>query len=216
MAGGRFADDHSIRTVVGVSGIVVGLMFVGASCSASQHPAAMGVGGVSAERLTGEGIFLGPPGRLPAGTPKCGPLPVVPTTVIEGATSAATTPASATTEENPAEAAVQGDRANGHAKISANLAAALANANRPLFIGRVDVAAPVLLQLKDLDIYGRCVVATIWAVAMTGREQLSCGPAATGVPTPRSSASCDQPSTVIFFIDAVTGRLIDAPGFGEN
>jgi hypothetical protein len=195
MAGSRFANGHSIRAVLGVGGILAGLAFAGASCSASQPPAAMGVGAISAQRLTGQGIFLGPPGRLPAGTPKCGPLPAVPSTSIEGATTAATASPSATTGENPAEAAVQGDLANGHAKVSSNLAADYANAHRPPFIGRVDTAAPMLLQLKDLDVYGRCVVATVWAVAMTGREQLSCGPAVTGdsTPSPPRPAPNSQP-----------------------
>jgi hypothetical protein len=214
MTGSRFGNGHSIRTVVAVGAIVAGLAFTGASCSASQQPAAMGVGGVSAQRLTGQGIFLGPPGRLPAGTPRCGALPAVATTSIEGAASAATTPVSATTEENPAEAAVRGDPANGRAKVSSSFAATFANAHRPPFTGTVDVGPAVLLQFKDVN--GTCVVATVWAVPLTGLEQLSCGPAVTAGTTPRMSASCASPSTLIFFIDAVTGRLIDAPGFDQD
>ena len=72
----------------------------------------------------------------------------------------------------------------------------------------------MLLQFEDVN--GTCVVATVWGVPIKGREQLSCGSAATADTMAGQSSSCTYPSTVIFFIDAVTGRLIDAPGFGQK
>ena len=70
---------------------------------------------------------------------------------------------------------------------------------------------PDLVQLKD--IYER-IVATAWAVPLTGTAQLSCGPAPSDAGT---TGSCQpSPSTTIVFVDAVTGKLISAPGFNQS
>ena len=75
---------------------------------------------------------------------------------------------------------------------------------------RQPVAQP-LVQIKD--IYA-CIVATAWAVPLSGRTQLSCGPAPTDGAT---TGSCQpSPTKTIVFIDAVTGKLISVPGFSQG
>jgi len=89
------------------------------------------------------------------------------------------------------------------------MAAALAEVGG--FVGPVRAGTPALVQLKDTY---ACIIATAWAVPLTGMAQLSCGPA----PTDRGTTGSCQPSanTTIVFIDAVTGELISAPGFGYS
>ncbi len=182
---------------------VVLLAIVVSACSGGgSKPTAQGVASISADDLAQRGICVGPAGTLPAGVPTC--ADVSPATTTGTGTGHSSTPALGSEQQ-----AVQGDSADGRATVTSRTAIATALAEVGGFVGAVSVGTPALIQLKD--IYA-CIAATAWAVPLTGMAQLSCGPAPTDGGT---TGSCQpSPNTTIVFIDAVTGKLISAPGFG--
>ena len=96
------------------------------------------------------GIYLGPPGKLPAGIPICPD--------VSPATTAGTSPSSSSSTVVGSELlAVQGDPADGKATVTARTAVATALADVGGFVGAVTAKTPTLVQIKD--IYA-CVVAT--------------------------------------------------------
>ena len=184
--------------------VALALGLAATGCTSDHSAAPEGVGGIPAAALAQRGIYLGPPGKLPAGVPKCPNLAPATTLSAGGAVSSVPSPASE-------QQAVQGDPADGRATVAARSAVATALSNNGGFVGTVSAGNPVLVQLKD--IYA-CIVATAWAVPVTGMAQLSCGPA----PTNGAIAGLCQPrpNTAIMFVDAVTGKLISEAGFSGN
>lgn len=177
---------------------------VASGCANHHSTAAEGVGGIAAATLEQRGIYLGRPGKLPSGVPNCQNL--APATTVS--TGISETPVPPVPSE---QQAVQGDPATGRATVSARSAVATASANKGGFVGSVSVRRPVLVQLKD--IYA-CIIATAWAVPVTGTAQLSCGPA----PTNGGTAGLCQPrpTTAIMFVDAVTGKFISQAGLSDS
>jgi len=185
--------------------VVVVLAIVALSCSGGDRErVAEGVGNVSADALAERGIYLGLPGKLPAGILKCPAL--TPATTTGDGTTVPSAP-----HVGAEQQAVHGDPADGRATVSSRSALAAALAKTGGFVGTVNTGTAVLVQFKDIYAY---VVATAWAVPLTGMAQLSCGPAPTDTGT---TASCQpRPNTAIIFVDAVTGQFITEVGFSGN
>jgi hypothetical protein len=202
MSGGRRSRLHHTAAWPIWAAVILLAIVVSACSGGGDKPAARGVANISADDLVQRGIYLGPPGTLPAGASPC--ADVLPATTTGPGTSVSTTPAVGSEQQ-----AVQGDPADGKAKVTSRTAIATSRAEVGGFVGTVRAGTPALVQLKD--IYA-CIVATAWAVPLTGMAQLSCGPVPTHGGTTRSCQP--SPSTTIVFIDAVTGKLISAPGFG--
>ncbi|MHB1929446.1 MAG: hypothetical protein ACYCUG_08520 [Acidimicrobiales bacterium] len=168
-------------------------------------PLAQGVGGISASQLAQRGIYLGPPGEIPAGTPAPPNIPV-PTTVGANNSGSATP----TTELSSERQAVQGDPANGTAKVSSNAALATAKENLGGFVGTVSWGTPVLEQLDN--IYAG-IVATTWVIPVTGTVELSAGPVGTsGAPVTLELVT----QTALVFVDSFTGTFISEEGFSNS
>lgn len=161
-----------------------------------------GVGIISAAAFEQRGIYLGPPGTIPTGVPSS-PNVAPPTTL---GTGSPTTQPAASAEQ----LAVQGDPANGTTTVSATEALTTAQHNLGGFVPPVTWGTPVLVQLDN--IYAS-IVATAWAIPVTGTALLSGGPAAVGgssiTMTPSSS------TTAVVFVDAVTGHFISEEGFSS-
>ena len=187
-----------------MASIVLFVVVVSSCSSGAGRPAAQGVASISADNLVQRGIYLGPPGKLPAGVPTCADVPPATTT-------GTSTSSSSSSGGGSEQLAVKGDPADGKATVTSRTALATALADVGGFVGTDTAATPTLVQIKD--IYA-CIVATAWAVPVAGRAQLSCGPTPTNDGT---SGSCrPSPSTTVVFIDAVTGKLISAPGFSQG
>ncbi len=188
----------------------IAVAVVTAGCSShTTRPAPLGIGPVSAEAFVQRGIYLGPPGTIPTGVPN---VPTVtPATTSGGNTSPhSTTPGAE-------QLAVRGDPANGTATVTKQQAVATALKVTAAFVGAFSVGTPKLLQL---DIIYTNLVATAWAIPITGTLESSGGPPPTGhVRTSRSSVTQTSPrpiGTVIDFVDAVTGKFIFEAGFGST
>jgi hypothetical protein len=166
-----------------------------------------GVGNIPASRFEARGIYLGPPGRIPDGTPKAA-RPSPPTTVVAG--KQPTQPTS--TGLGPEQQAVAGDPANGTSSITAAEATRVAMSELGGFTSPPTPGTPVLVQLDNVN---TSIVATAWAVPVTGPAMLSYGPVPTG-----SVASVAVPApvteTAVVFIDAVTGKFISEEGFAPS
>jgi hypothetical protein len=177
-----------------------------AGCSGGSGPAALGVGGVSSASLAQRGIYLGPPGHIPAGTPR-EQRSAPPTTAVDKQTGGTLL------APGSEQQAVRGDPANGIASVSEQ--AALATAVRSVggFVGYVVTGTPVLVQFDDIY---TSVVATAWAIPFTGGAQLSAGPAPTGPGAGSQVTSQPGSTTAIVFVDAVTGKLISEEGFTQT
>ena len=186
------------------------LVLVLSGCSTVSGPRARGVGGVTSGALADQGIYLGPPGRIPAGTPSgpATPSPVT-TTGLGG-----TTGTNLSVPESEQEA-VLGDPANGTATVSEQSALVVARDHEPGFVGPVMIGPPVLVQFDDVR---NSVVATAWAIPMKGAVQLSAG--AVSIGSASGSQFVSKPptgtQTAIIFVDAVTGRFITGAGFGPS
>lgn len=202
MSGGRRSRLHRIVAWPILAAVILLAINVSACSGGGGKPAARGVANISADDLVQRGIYLGPPGTLPAGVSPC--ANVAPATTTGTGTSLSSTPTLGSEQQ-----AVQGDPADGKATVTSRIAIATSLAQVGGFVGTVSAGTPALVQIKD--IYA-CIVATAWAVPLTGMAQLSCG----AVPTDGGTTGSCQPSpnTTIVFIDAVTGKLISAPGFG--
>jgi hypothetical protein len=179
------------------------LVLVAAGCSASHsHPSAEGVGGVAPNSFTQRGIYIGPPGTVPAGIPNT-PLPTPATTSGTGGS------VSAGTELSAIQLAVRGDPANGRATVSAQEAVATAKRNVVGPQGPFTIGAPKLVQVDFIYVP---MVATAWAIPVTGTFELSDGPPTRGKTSVTRSAL--RTTTAIIFVDGVTGRFIAQEGFG--
>jgi hypothetical protein len=189
---------------------IAALTLLIAACSGSRsHPAAKGVDGVSAAAFAQRGIYLGPPGTIPAGVPNTPPQ--TPATTFVTGVSRTSIP-----EPSAEQLAVRGDPANGTATVTAQQAVATATKNIGGFVGPVTVGSPQLVQLDS--VYAR-VVATAWAVPVSGTIDLSHGPVSHG-PVPTAPTSVPQSpartTTAIVFVDATTGNFISEEGFGSG
>jgi hypothetical protein len=178
----------------------------GLTVSSATQPQPEGVGGISADAFTARGIFLGPPGQVPAGASSVSVATPLTTVAVDGSSS----PPGPSGEQ----LAVQGDPANGTAQITASEAESAALANEAGFVGPTTTGDPVLLQYDDAP---AGVVATAWAIPVTGTVQLSGGRAQ----TPLSGAPSTTPTSLpteeaVIFIDAVTGSFISEEGFASN
>jgi hypothetical protein len=182
--------------------LAVSLVLVAAACGGSHsHPSAQGVGGVEASALTQRGIYLGPPGTLPAGVPDAAP-PTPATTSGTGGRVASGV------ELSPVQLAVRGDPADGHATVSAVEAVATARHNLAGFVGSITIGAPKLVQVDYIYVP---MVATAWAIPVTGPFEFLAGPAPTGGGPVRRSRP--RTTTAVAFVDAVTGRFISEEVF---
>jgi hypothetical protein len=197
--------------VVAVMALGAGALVLVASARGGQSrdavrvaaPPAESVGPVSADAFAQRGIYIGPPGTIPAGVPSVPPI-TPPSTAGSGAS-----PVSGT-QPGSEQLAVQGDPANGTATVTAQAAEATTLKSIGGFVGPVTLGTPTLVQLDN--IYTQ-VIATAWAIPVTGTVDLSHGPA----PTDGSSVTPSPPrtTTAIAFVDAVTGNFISEEGFGS-
>jgi|GEM_PF-2514347 len=167
------------------------------TAAASSVP--LSIGGITADQLASRGIYLGSPGTLPADVPSVG-APIVPTT--SGPVAPTSPP-----QPSPEQVAVVGDPANGTASVSASTAVTVALKNIGGFVGPVTAGNPILVQFDN--VYAS-VVATAWAIPVTGQVELSAGPAA---PSGNGGAVAPYKTTALVFIDATTGRFISEEGF---
>jgi hypothetical protein len=180
----------------------------GTGGGATATVAAVTVAGIPESSFEARGIYLGRPGVTPTNAPTgTDPAPAPPTTHVESSSSQPP----GTDAPNPEQLAVRGDPANGTVKVSAAMAVITAQTEEGGFTGHVTTGTPVLVQFDEPGIP---VLATAWAVPMTGTAMLSDGPA----PIDGGTVGTTPPPVTeigVAFIDAVTGKFIDEPGFGR-
>lgn len=171
--------------------------------------AAIGVGPITAAEFEARGLYIGPPGQLPsaaAGAPKLSPQ----TTALVGSTPTGPT----TTILSGEQQAVVGDPASGSVSISSAQALAVAKANLGGFVGTPTFGTAVPVQYDDAP---AGVVATAWAIPVSGLVQLSYGAVPTST-TPGETIPAPHPvvEDAVVFVDAITGRFISEEGFGRR
>ena len=174
------------------------------STATSSQPAPQGVDGITASQFTARGIYLGPPGVLRAGVPTIPPPTVATTAVLPGES----TPSSVQMH-SPEQLAVMGDPANGSTKVTASDAVAVALKNIGGFVGPATAGTPVLVQFDSVN---ASVLATAWAMPISGKVELSGGPVPTGGGTVTITP---YQTTVIVFVDGTTGMFMEEDGFGS-
>jgi hypothetical protein len=175
------------------------------SADSASQVAAEGVGNIPADLFTQRGIYLGPPGQTP--TAASGYSIATPTPTTPSQSSSASSPA--TTGLSGEQAAVQGDPADGHAQVTATQALQTATAQAAGFVGSTTTETPVLVQYVDAP---AGVVATAWAVPLSGTVDLSAGPAPSGTASPATNVGGPEAATAVVFVDAVTGKVISEQG----
>jgi hypothetical protein len=183
----------------------VSVTHVGTGAGSTTTVAAVTVAGIPASSFEARGIYLGRPGITPKNAPT-GTEPAPPTTHV--GTSSSQPPG--TDAPSPEQLAVQGDPANGMATVSAAMAVHTALTQGGGFTGYVTTGTPVLVQFDEPGIP---VLATAWAIPMTGTVMLSAG----AVPEDGGTVATRPPvtETAVAFIDAVTGKFISEEGFGH-